>query len=83
MDIVKDIMIARDTLGVLLRAKTGWSEQDGKQIGWYVGYLEKKGNVYFFSNFLQSSDSSIPDFAGARIVITYKILADLALVPGP
>ena len=76
-------MIARDTLGVLLRAKTGRSEQDGKQIGWYVGYLEKKGNVYFFSNCLQSSDSSIPDFASARIVITYKILADLALVPGP
>lgn len=83
MDIVKDIMIARDTLGVLLRAKTGWSEQDAKQIGWYVGYLERKGNVYFFSNCIQSSESPFPDFAGARIVITYKILADLALVPGP
>jgi beta-lactamase class D len=80
MDIVKDIMIARDTLGVVLRAKTGRSEQDGKQIGWYVGYLEKKGNVFFFSNCIQNSQFTTPDFAGARIAITNRILADLGLM---
>ncbi len=81
MGIVREIMIVKDTLGVVVRAKTGRSEQDGKQIGWYVGYLERKGNVYFFSNCIQSDSAAIPDFISARIVITYKILADLGLMP--
>jgi beta-lactamase class D len=78
-EIVKDIMLVDNTLGLVLRAKTGRSEQGGKQIGWHVGYLERKKDVYFFSNCIQSSDSLIPDFAGARAVITYKILSDLRL----
>ena len=36
MDIVKSIMTAKDTLGYVVRAKTGWGEQDNKEIGWYV-----------------------------------------------
>ena len=80
LDIVKQIMIVKDTLGVVVRAKTGRSEQGGKQVGWYVGYLERKGNLYFFSNCIQSSEVSLPDFINARVVITYKILADLGLM---
>lgn len=79
-DIVKEIMLVNNTLGLVLRAKTGRSEQGGKQIGWYVGYLERKGSVYFFSNCIQSPESSVPDFTSARVVIAYKILADLGLM---
>lgn len=78
-EIVKEIMLVDNTLGLVLRAKTGRSEQGGKQIGWYVGYLERKKDVYFFSNCIQSSDSLVPDFSGSRAVITYKILSDLKL----
>jgi len=81
MDIVKDIMVVRDTVDFKLRAKTGRSEQGGRQIGWYVGYLERKGNVYVFSNCIQqSAEMSIPDFINARPVITFKILTDLGLM---
>jgi len=80
MDIVKKIMIVKDTLGYIVRAKTGWSEQDGKQIGWYVGYLETKENVYYFSNCLQTNDANNTDFLKARIDIVYKILKDLELI---
>ena len=79
MDIVREIMLVSNTLGLVLSAKTGRSEQDAKQIGWYVGYLERGGDVFFFSNCIQSSGSSIPDFNSARVVMTYKILADLGL----
>jgi len=40
IDIVKNIMVARDTLDYIVRAKTGWGEQDETNIGWYVGYIE-------------------------------------------
>ena len=77
MDIVKKIMIAKDTLGYVLRAKTGWSESPIESVGWYVGYLETKGHVYYFATCIQT-----PDFAKApaRIEITRLILKDLKLI---
>lgn len=79
IDIVKRIMIAKDTVGYTLRAKTGLSEQDGTNIGWYVGYLETAAGVYFFATCLQSSDRENPDFAAARKEITLNVLKALNL----
>ena len=79
MDIVKGIMIARDTLNYVVRAKTGWGGKDNMDIGWYVGYLETKDKVYYFANCIQSKDFSNKDFANARIDIVYLILKDLKL----
>ena len=80
IDIVKNIMMAKDTLGYVLRAKTGWGQQDNKNIGWYVGYLETKENVYYFANCIQTADSNNEYFANARIEIVYKIFDDLKLI---
>lgn len=80
MDIVKKIMITRDTAGYVVRAKTGWSIQDNKDIGWYVGYLETKDNVYYFSNCIQCSDPDNKDFPKARVEIVNHILGDLKLL---
>ena len=80
IDIVKKIMIAQDTLGFVLRAKTGWSEQDSKSIGWYVGYLETGAGTYFFSTCIQCADQQNPDFAKARREITLSILKTLKLL---
>jgi beta-lactamase class D len=79
MDIVKNIMIARDSLGFVVRAKTGWGEQDDTNIGWYVGYVEKENKVYYFANCIQTTDSKNKDFARARIDIVYLILDELKL----
>ena len=80
IDIVKKIMIAQDTIGFVLRAKTGWSEQDSKSIGWYVGYLETGVGTYFFSTCIQCADQENPDFAKARREITLSILKTLKLL---
>jgi beta-lactamase class D len=80
MDIVKDIMVRKDTLGYVLRAKTGWGAQDNKDIGWYVGYVETKGNVYYFANCIQTEDYSNNEFANARIEITNRILKELKII---
>jgi beta-lactamase class D len=79
VDIVKIIMLAKDTLDYVVRAKTGWGGQDNKDVGWFVGYLETKDKVYYFANCIQSADLNNKDFANARIDIVYLILADLKL----
>jgi beta-lactamase class D len=80
MDIVKNIMIVRDTLGFIVRAKTGWGDQDNLNIGWYVGYVQTKDNVYYFVNCIQTASNDNPDFTWARIDITNKILAKLKII---
>lgn len=74
IDIVKKIMVAKDTLNFVVRAKTGWGNNDNQEIGWYVGYVETHGNVYYFANCIQCSDINSVNFANARIAITYLIL---------
>lgn len=80
MDIVKNIMIAKQTPEYTLRAKTGWCGKSDMDIGWYVGYLETSDNVYYFANCIQSTDLNNPDFANARMEIVYLILQDLQLI---
>jgi len=63
-----------------LRGKTGWGEQDGKNIGWYVGYIEREGNVYFFATNIESENPDESLFPGARKAITRQILQDLQLL---
>ncbi len=80
MDITRNIMTVEDTLGHVLRAKTGWGTQDGMDIGWYVGYVETHGKVYYFANCIQTTDPDHKDFARARIDIARLILHDLGLL---
>lgn len=85
MDIVKDIMIVRDTLDYVIRGKLGWGGQGDKDIGWYVGYLETKDNVYYFANCIQTESNKLNDmehaiqFDHARRDITFQILDELKL----
>ena len=48
MDILKQLMIVERTPHYTIRAKTGWTMRVTPQIGWYVGYVETKGHVWFF-----------------------------------
>ena len=80
LDKVKEIMIAKDTLGYVLRAKTGWGQQDQKEIGWYVGYVEKNKEVYYFANCVQTTEEPNKELLNARKEIVYAILKDLGIV---
>jgi beta-lactamase class D len=86
MDIVKTIMIQKDTSSYTLRAKTGWSRQSGKEIGWYIGYIETKGNVYYFSNCVQLSselmnqEEQAAKFVSSRKALTLAILRELKIM---
>jgi len=80
IDIVKSIMIAKDTLGYVVRAKTGWGVQNELNVGWYVGYVEINDNVYYFANCVQTKDSDNKDFVKARIEIVYEIFDELKIL---
>ncbi len=80
-NILKNIMIEEQTDQYTLRAKTGWTRSDGKDIGWWVGYVERKDNVYFFATRL-TKDRQVnnPDFANCRKKITKDILKQFKMI---
>ena len=64
-----------------LRAKTGWARDGGKDIGWWVGYIERDENVYFFATrLIKSREISNPNFGSCRKVITRTILKQLNII---
>ena len=79
MDIVKDILVREKTDTYTLRAKTGSTTQGSISLGWYIGYLEKDSDVYFFATNI-SSPTSNAQFLEAREAITRNILKELGIL---
>jgi beta-lactamase class D len=70
MEKVKEIMLVDDST-YIMRAKTGWTMYNNISKGWYVGWVEKDGEPYFFANVI---DIPTDDKARARIDIVLAIL---------
>lgn len=49
VDTVREIMLVDSTDSYSIHAKTGWSVRLDKQVGWFVGYLQKKGEYFPFA----------------------------------
>lgn len=79
--ILKEMMIEERSENHMFRAKTGWTGAKGKDIGWWVGYVEQSGNVYFFATRL-IKDRAIANanFAKCRKEITRAILKQLEIL---
>ena len=78
--IVKEIMTLEETPEYKLSAKTGGGPLgESKALGWFVGYLETKGNVYFFAT--QIEGPTFLAIRDERIRLTKEILKDLGLLP--
>ena len=89
--ILKRVMITEQTNNYTIRSKTGWTRVDdngnsatdptGKDIGWWVGYAERKDNVYFFATRLIKKRSVInTKFGDCRKDITKNILKQLKAI---
>lgn len=78
LDILKRVMVTEQTGDYTIRSKTGWGNQDGKDIGWWVGYVERTDNVYFFATRI-TKDRNTPNgnFMKCRIDITKQVLQAL------
>jgi len=71
-------MIYDQTDEYTIRAKTGWAIRVEDQIGWFVGYVEKGINVYFFAINLQSKNPE--EGFTSRKEITFSILKELGIL---
>ncbi|MHC1744604.1 MAG: class D beta-lactamase [Syntrophobacteraceae bacterium] len=79
MEIVKRILVLEETPGHRLSGKTGAVQRSGQPIGWYVGALEKAGQLYCFATNIEGAN--VDDaFLKARIDITRQILGDLGIM---
>ncbi len=79
---VKNILIQEQTENYKLCAKTGagYIDQNRKvALGWYVGYLEKPDNVYFFA--LNIEGQTFNEIVKPRIEITKSIFKELGVIP--
>lgn len=81
MKTVKDIMVIERKDSYILSGKTGWSRSpDGRNnLGWYVGYLEKDNNVYFYALNFENQDPNF-EMSIIRKKILYDIFQDLQLI---
>jgi beta-lactamase class D len=77
---VKEMMLIEKNEEYALYGKTGWGIDDKKDIGWFVGFVETKENVYYFANCIQTANQSHPNFAKARKEITFLILKELHIL---
>jgi len=81
IEIVKKVMITDQKNDYSIRSKTGWTREKGINIGWWVGYVETKGGVYFFATrLLQDRKQNSANFGKYRKEITKSILKDLGIL---
>jgi len=79
--IVKDIILLEQTATYTFRGKTGAAPLDkGGTLAWFVGYLEREGNVYFFA--LNMDGANYEAIRDERINLTKRILTELGYLPG-
>lgn len=56
---VKDTIKLEERDGAILSGKTGTGSVNYKNVnGWFIGYVESKGNTYFFATNIQNEDHS-------------------------
>jgi beta-lactamase class D len=95
IDLVKGIMVLEKTPDYTLSGKTGWGMMIGdtafsvsqhktfphiKNIGWFVGYVEKGDDVFFFATNIESPDPVPENWTEIRINITKRILARIKIL---
>ncbi len=71
LQLLKKIMIVENKPEYIIRAKTGWAVRIKEQYGWYVGYVEKKEQVWFFATNIKIKNKKDAAF---RKIVTMKAL---------
>lgn len=80
-EIVKRIMLEEKTDQYALRAKTGWTRFGGKDTGWWIGYVERADNTYFFATRVEKKrETQNPRFGECRKEITRSVLRQMKII---
>lgn len=79
---VKGLMLQEENDKYRYSLATGSGlDENGKSIGWVVGFIEENRHVFLFSTFLRSGDTEV-DMQKKGKEITYAVLEDLGFFKG-
>ncbi|MBN2174475.1 MAG: class D beta-lactamase [Bacteroidales bacterium] len=79
--LMKNMMVLEENEKYRISGKTGWSIRDGNNNGWFVGYLEKSGKVWFFAtNVTPNEEFNMEMFPKIRKEITYTAFRRLGIL---
>lgn len=74
---VKDAILIASTPDGTLSGKTGTGRVDGQDTnGWFIGYIEKSGHIYYFATNIQGTSNTTGSTATE---ISLSILSDMGL----
>lgn len=57
-ELLQEIMVVEKTSAFIIRAKTGWATRMKPKVGWYIGYVETKEDVWFFATNININNKS-------------------------
>lgn len=77
---VRAALIREVGAGYVLHAKTGWAARGAPDVGWFVGWVERREGRATFALVMERSPAH-PRFLEARVDVARTILADLGIVP--
>jgi len=80
-EIMKRLMVIEENAVYAISGKTGWAIRNGNNLGWFAGYLETDGRVYFFAtNIEPSGEFDMSLFPKIRSEITHRALSTLKII---
>lgn len=79
MQIVRKMIIQEEGPGYKLSGKTGTTQMNGKNIAWYIGYVETKDDVNFFAANLQGANEAVQAAKAREIAL--HVLRGLKVLP--
>ncbi len=81
MQAMKEIMVNETTPEYTLSGKTGWAVRNGNNYGWFVGWIETKGKVYFIATLVEPKNQEmVDDFAMARKTVTMEVMRFMGII---
>lgn len=78
LEILKKVMLSESAKSYSIYSKTGWTRVNEKDVGWWVGYVDRKDNAYFFATrIMKDKATSNSNFGPCRKDITKEILKQI------
>ena len=76
------LMTLEESKDLILRGKTGLTEQGGRSIGWLVGFAEKAGASYVYATLLLAPEGEMKRIMPLRLELTKQLLARRGVLAG-
>ena len=78
---IRDIMVMEKTDDYTLSGKTGWSIDGEKNNGWFVGFVERGDQVFYFATNVEPEPGfDMAGFAAVRVGVTKLALEKLGIL---